>query len=291
MDSAAAGRLAILAGGGTLPLELAEAVRQGGRETAIIAIRGFADRPTRAAASAIIDIVDVKGLLDALDRLQCTAVVLAGTVSRPSGTVALGVFAALRNRAELAVVLKPLLEQGDDGLLRGVTAYLEGKGYAVLGSAELAPQLCATPGRIGAVEIGRDAADAIETGRRTLAALSPFDVGQAVVVRGRRVIAVEGPEGTDRMLKRVRSIGRRSLFRQPERGGVLVKMPKIGQDLRLDLPAIGPRTVAMAASAGLSGIAVAAGQTLVLDRRATITAADKAGIFLVGVAPWTVTPP
>lgn len=280
-------RIAILAGGGSLPLELAAALRASGADPAIICIRGFADRATRSASATTIDIVDVKGLLEALERLRCSSVVLAGTVSRPSGAVALGVFAALRNRAELAIILKPLLEQGDDGLLRGVASYLEGKGYTVLGSGELAPQLFAAAGRMGSVEIGREEADAIETGRRTLAALSPFDIGQAVVVRGRRVIAIEGPEGTDRMLKRVRAIGRRSMFRPPETGGVLVKMPKIGQDLRLDLPAIGPRTIARASAAGLAGIAVAAGQTLVLDRRATIAAADRAGLFLVGIAPWS----
>jgi len=115
--------------------------------------------------------------------------------------------------------------------------------------------------------------------------LSPYDIGQAAVVAGERVLAVEGPEGTDRMLARVRASGRTWSWRRAVGRGVLVKAPKAGQDLRVDLPAIGPRTVARAARAGLTGIAVASGRTLILDREETVRLCDRRGLFLLGVGP------
>jgi DUF1009 family protein len=108
-------------------------------------------------------------------------------------------------------------------------------------------------------------------------------MGQGVVVAGERIMAVEGPEGTDRMLARVQGRRRFWSFRRPDAVGVLVKMPKRGQDLRIDLPAIGPRTFVRAAKAGLRGVAVASGVTLILDREETVRTADRLGLFLLGV--------
>jgi DUF1009 family protein len=121
-----------------------------------------------------------------------------------------------------------------------------------------------------------------------LSALSDFDIGQATVVANRHVLAVEGPEGTDRMLRRVRRL-RQPWFgaRSRREGGVIVKAAKRGQDLRVDMPAIGPRTVVEAAHAGLSGLAIGTGSTIVLDQTETLATADKLGLFLVAVElPW-----
>lgn len=282
----AAEPIAIVAGGGTLPLELRDSLAAMGRPAVIITIRGFADRATRACGIGSVDIVDPKGLLRLLERASARELVLAGTVRRPSGAAVLGLFSAARNRAELKSIIDPLLASGDDGLLRGVVAFLEGKGHVVRGVTELAPHLLAPLGPMG---IGRPAAGAeaaIATGRALLDTLSTFDIGQAAVVRAGRVLGIEGPEGTDRMLMRVAALNRsRFGFLKAERpaGGVLIKRPKTGQDLRVDLPAIGPRTVERAKAAGLEGIAVAAGLTLVLERQRTIDAANAAGLFLLGV--------
>jgi DUF1009 family protein len=97
------------------------------------------------------------------------------------------------------------------------------------------------------------------------------------------VLAVEGPEGTDRMLARTRALGRRPFgFGRPLPATVLVKAPKAGQDLRVDLPAVGPRTVRNAARAGCVGLALEAGGTLVIDREATAAEADRLGLFVIG---------
>lgn len=137
--------------------------------------------------------------------------------------------------------------------------------------------------------MGRHAPDAaaqasIATGRALLRALSPYDVGQAAVVAAQRTLAVEGPEGTDRMLARARTLGRKPFGHgAPQPGTVLVKFAKAGQDLRVDLPTIGPRTVSAAQAAGCAGLALQAGFTLIIDRPATVATADRAGLFLIGL--------
>ena len=128
----------------------------------------------------------------------------------------------------------------------------------------------------------RDRAD-IARGLALLNATSPFDIGQAVVVADNQVLAVEGPEGTDQMLARVAELRRNGRIRTPAGTGVLVKAAKLGQDQRIDLPVIGPPTVEAAGAAGLAGIAVVAGSTIVAEPERIAAAADRAKIFVIGV--------
>ena len=129
---------------------------------------------------------------------------------------------------------------------------------------------------------GQDRAD-IARGLAFLDAISPFDVGQAVVVANNQVLAVEGPENTDQTLMWVADLRRAGRIRSPVGSGVLVKAPKLGQDRRIDLPAIGPPTVEKVAAAGLGGIAVAAGATWWRSPERLAAAAARAGIFVIGV--------
>jgi DUF1009 family protein len=152
----------------------------------------------------------------------------------------------------------------------------------VLPIAEVAPSLLAPEGQVGAVAVAADETGDLALGREVLGAVSRFDIGQAVVVIGGRVVALEAAEGTDAMLARVAALRRDGRVRAGKRRGVLVKMAKRGQDLRTDLPVIGADTVENAAAAGLAGIAVEAGRTLIAERPATVAAADRAGLFVVG---------
>ena len=128
----------------------------------------------------------------------------------------------------------------------------------------------------------RDRAD-IARGLALLNATSPFDIGQAVVVANNQVLAVEGPEGTDQMLARVAELRRDGRINTPIGAGVLVKAAKLGQDQRIDLPVIGPPTVEAAGAAGLAGVAVVAGSTIVAEPERIAAAADRAKIFVIGV--------
>ncbi|TDR93588.1 LpxI family protein [Enterovirga rhinocerotis] len=274
------GPIAILAGSGELPVRLADRLVETGRTVRILAFRGFCERRVKARADAVVNLLDLSRIIALLETWRPAAVTLAGGLTRPSAAALMGAYSAYRDREHVAAVIA----RGDDNLLRGAVELLESRGFALAGVRDLAPELLAEGGLYGAVVPDPAARLSIERGFRMLEALSPYDVGQAAVVSGERVVAIEGPEGTDRMLARVRSLTRGGLLRRRKsRGGVLVKGPKAGQDLRVDLPAIGPRTIVNASRAGLDGIAIAQGLTLVLDREATVAAADRAGLFLVGV--------
>lgn len=278
MDAARPGPVAILAGGGSLPGALAEALERRGRSVRIVAFRGFADRRLARRADAVADLLDVKRTLNLLAGWAPSEVALVGAVHRPRPAAVIGAFASFRNRGEIA----SLLQSGDDRLLTSVLRLLEEQGLTVAGIDRLAPELLAQEGIMGRVAPPAEGAGSIALGLDVLRQLSPFDIGQAAVVCGGRVAAIEGPEGTDAMLKRVRRLmGTRRLPRAV--GSVLVKTAKAGQDLRIDVPAIGPRTVGNAAAAGLAGIAIGVGQTLVIEPERTVAEADRRGLFLIGV--------
>jgi UDP-2,3-diacylglucosamine hydrolase len=172
---------------------------------------------------------------------------------------------------------------GDDRLLSGVAALLEKEGLRIIGAHEVAPEILVPQGALGRrLPSKRDEAD-IARALALIAALGPFDVGQAVVVAANNVLAVEAAEGTDRLLARVADLRRAGRIATPPGVGILVKAPKPDQDRRFDLPSIGPRTVENVAAAGLAGIAVAAGGTIIADAADVIAAADRANIFLFGV--------
>ncbi|MGV2979076.1 LpxI family protein [Camelimonas sp. ID_303_24] len=270
--------VAILAGGGSLPLALAEALRQRGRPVEILALRGFADRPTRRAAGAVRDLLDAQGVLDVLHGWRPGAVTMAGYVHRPGPLALLGAYSAFRNRD----LISRLAAAGDDGLLRGVVNLLEDQGFTVAGVHALAPELLAPTGVLG--ETPPLAAASVDIGFAVLASLSPYDVGQAVAVAGTRVCAVEGPEGTDAMISRVRKLWGSGRLPRSDQAPVLVKTAKAGQDLRIDMPVIGPRTVRCAAAAGFAGIAVGAGKTMIIDQAATVAEANRRNVFLIGTS-------
>ena len=273
------GPIAILAGSGRFPELLADNLRQAGRACRILAIRGFADASLRQHADAAADLLDVKRVLACLREWRPSAVTLAGGVHRPKPSAVFSAVSMLRNRRELA----ELMGRGDDQLLRGVVQLLEEQGHSVVGVHDLAPELLAAAGTLGAHRPDEEDLRAVRIGMNLLTDISSYDMGQGVVVAGERVIAVEGPEGTDRMLARVQGLRRSWSWTKPPPAGVLVKMPKSGQDLRVDLPAVGPRTFARAAKAGLRGVAVASGVTLILDREDAVRTADRLGLFLLGV--------
>ncbi len=182
--------------------------------------------------------------------------------------------------ASLAQILA-MMKGGDDSVLSRVVRFFEAKGLKVLGAHEVAPDLLAESGRLGAVALDSQSRGDAELGFAVRAVLGPLDAGQAVVVAGGKVLAIEGAEGTDAMLKRVAELRRDRA--DEARSGVLAKGPKPGQELRVDMPAVGPRTVELAAEASLAGVAVEAGAVLLLDRAEALEAADARGIAIEGL--------
>lgn len=280
----AAGPLAILAGGGTLPVEIAHHVLHTLRRPVhIIALEGEADETIAAFPHTWVNWGQVGRMVKAIRQHGCTRMVLAGTVRRPT-------LSALRPDLGLLLALPRLLRTmrgGDDSVLRRVVSFFESKGLTVVGLADMAPHLLASAGPLGTCLPSPEHHAAMARGLALLNTLGPFDVGQAVVATRDEVVAIEGAGGTDAMLAALAA--RRLDGSMSPRGqdGVLVKWPKPGQELRLDLPAAGPRTVELAKQAGLSGIAVQAGAAVFLERAAFRAAADAAGLFVVGMEPPT----
>jgi len=273
--------LAIVCGGGSLPYALADAAIRGGRRVVLVGLRDWAD-PKRLAAYPHHwwRMGQAKRLLRIAEAEGCRDIVFVGTLTRPSWWQTRPDFLALRYLPRIA----RLFRGGDDHLQSGMARIIEGLGFRLLTPLEVAPELAMPLGPLGScVPSARDRAD-MERGLALLAANSPFDIGQAVVIGDNQVLAVEGPEGTDRMLARVAELRATKRIRTPAGIGVLVKAPKIGQDHRLDLPSVGPSTIEGTVAARLSGIAVVANATLVADLAEVAAAADRAKIFVVGVS-------
>jgi UDP-2,3-diacylglucosamine hydrolase len=273
-------KLGIVAGAGDLPRRLVEACRAAGREVFVLALEGAADPATvEGVAHGWCRLGAAARGLSLLRNHRVTELVLAGGVPRPS-------LASLRPdwRAAKFFARIGYRALGDDSLLSAIVAELEREGFRVIGAdrlLEAAPfeSGLASPGVLGAVQPDAQANADIAHGAGIARALGALDIGQAVVVQQGLVLGVEAIEGTDALLRRCGGLRRAGL------GGVLVKLDKPGQEARTDLPTIGPQTVALAAEAGLRGIAVAAGATIILDRDKVIAAANCARLFLLGIPP------
>ncbi len=270
---AAGPKLAILAGGGTLPARIANAVRGQGREVFIVAFDGHTDPETVAGVPHVWSRFGAAGtILRRLHEEGVGEVVLAGPVKRPSFTELMPDWRTARFLARVGT-----RALGDDGLLRAVVREVEEDGFRVVGLHDLLKDLLTVIGPVGRLvpdaDAERDIARAVEVAR----AMGVLDVGQGAVVQQGIVLAVEAIEGTDAMLDRCAVLAR------PGPGGVLVKVKKPKQDRRIDLPTMGVTTVEKAAAAGLRGIAVEAGGSLLVDRPAVAEAADRLGLFVVGI--------
>jgi DUF1009 family protein len=277
--SSAEGPLALVCGGGSLPLAVADLVAARGRKVLLFPLRGaadpkdFADRPHHwvhlGQFGTVARIARANG---------CRDIICLGSVVRPSFWRLRPDFFTLKVLPQVAKAFRG----GDDHLLSSIGRVIERHGFRLLGAQEVAPEILVPQGALGRVQATeRDRAD-IALGFGYLRAAGPFDIGQAVVVADKRVLAVEAAEGTDQMLARVAQLRASGRIGTAKGVGVLVKAPKPNQDRRFDLPSIGPQTVEGVVRAGLAGIAVAAGETVVAEPGRLVAAADGGDIFVIG---------
>jgi len=272
--------LAILCGAGLFPLEVASEARRAGREPFLVGIVGATDSAIESYPHVWVRMGEVGKLFAALRARAVGELVMVGAIARPEFADLRLDWGAVRRAAGLA----QLFRRGDNGLLVGLAAIIEREGIRVVGAHDVAPRLLAPPGPFGArAPSTGDEAD-IALGARVIEALSSLDAGQGAVVAAGRVLAIEAAEGTDAMLGRVAEMRASGRLRFAGPAGVLVKAPKRKQDLRLDMPAIGPMTIERVAKAQLRGAAVAAGQVLVVERERLAREADAAGLFVAGFA-------
>jgi UDP-2,3-diacylglucosamine hydrolase len=271
------GPLAIICGGGGLPFAVADAARRQGRGVVLFALRGWAD-PGRIASYPHhwVRFGQLGLFCRTAQREGCREVVFIGSVVRPSVWQIWPDLAALRVMPRIIRMFRG----GDDHLMSRLMKIFEDHGFRPLGAHEVAPEILMPEGAVGRYQPSESQQGDIAVGLALLRAIGAFDVGQATIVADNHVLAVEAAEGTDEMLARVAELRRKGRIRTS--GGVLVKAPKPGQDRRVDLPTIGPQTIAGAARAGLAGIAVMAGEAIMAEPEKVAQAADRERIFIVG---------
>jgi UDP-2,3-diacylglucosamine hydrolase len=277
--AAATGKpLAIICGGGDFPIVLAQAAAEAGRVPFLVGVIGSADARIEAFPHLWVNLGEVGKFLAALRERGVVDVAMVGAIRRPE-------FGDLRFDLGAAKILPALASSfrgGDNTLLATVARLMETQGFKILAAHEVAPQLLTPRGAMARLSPSSQGLADARYGASLIAALSPFDVGQAVVVADGRVLAIEAAEGTDAMVARVGEMRASGKLRLKGRAGVLIKCPKNAQEMRVDLPAVGLQTIKAALEAQLEGVAIAAGKSLLIDRQACARAADDGGLFVYG---------
>jgi DUF1009 family protein len=274
-------RVAIAAGSGRLPIDIAEALDDAGHRPFVVLIEGEADPASSLSRHDhwSMPLEQIGHFVGKLRAHGVTHLVMAGGIARRPD------WRALRPSLGLLRIVPPVvksLARGDDNLLKALIRYFESEGFRIVGAHEILPDLLAARGVM--TQAAPSTADRADLHAAAVAAraIGALDIGQAAVAIGGRAVALEGVEGTDGLLARTRDLrsnGRIAGIRR----GVLVKCAKPGQELRADLPTIGPSTVAMAHAAGLAGIGVEAERSIILDQAAVIARADELGLFVIGL--------
>jgi hypothetical protein len=274
------GPLAVICGGGRLPPAVAEAAVKAGRDVLLFPIRGWADPAAIGAyRQHWVGFGDFGSFCRVARAEGCRDVVFIGSVVRPGILQLRPDFKTLRLLPRIARMFRG----GDDHLLRGLASMFEEQGFRLIGAHEVAPGILMPEGPLGTLLPKSCHQADIDKGLALLDAISPFDIGQAVVVENGRILAMEATEGTDAMLMRVAQLRANGQIAGASGHGVLVKAPKRDQSRSFDLPSIGPKTIESVALARLGGLAVAAGSSIVAEPERIGMAADRKNLFVVGV--------
>lgn len=270
----------LIAAGGVMPFAVADSLIARGIHPVLFALRGACDPvAVERFQHHWISLGQVGRAVKLFRAENCRDLLFIGTLIRPALSEIRLDWATIRIMGRVWAAFRG----GDDHLLSSIGRILEQDGFRMVGIKDAAPDLLMPEGCLCRAKPDALTLADIARGREVLHALSPFDIGQATIVIDGHVVGVEDIEGTDALLARVARLRGEGRIRAKAMRGVLVKAPKSGQDLRFDLPTIGPRTVEGAAAARLAGIASVAGNTIVVEAQTMIEAADAAGLFVTGL--------
>ena len=271
-------KLGLIAGGGDLPQAVAQRCDAEGRDLYVVRLEGFADPHLTRWPGDDFGMAQIGAILKALKRSGCAAVCLAGIVNRPD-------FKTLKPDLKGASLLPGIVAaaaKGDDALLRKILSVFEAEGFAVEGADDILGGETLPAGALGAVTPTAEQMSDLKKALHIAEKSGELDIGQGAVVCDGLVLAVEAQEGTDAMLDRVAALPADLRGRPGQARGALGKAPKPIQDLRVDMPVIGPRTLENAARAGLAGVGGVSGRLILIDRPAVIETADRLGLFVWG---------
>ena len=270
-------KLALISGGGALPVEVARYLKKTGRPYTVVRIEGLSDPELDTHPGHDLSLGDFAKLFQILATEQVKAVTMCGYVQRPD-------FDTMQkdHGAQHLQAIQSAGRGGDDSLLRQVAQVIVSQGYHIEGAHEANPDLLIGTGLQAGPDPSPEAMEDAQEAMRVAAAIGALDIGQAVVVAGRITLAVEAQEGTQNMLSRITSLNPSLRGTPNQRKGVLAKLAKPIQDMRLDMPTIGLQTVEDVASAGLCGIVARRHALLIVDKAAVYARAAELGIFIYG---------
>jgi UDP-2,3-diacylglucosamine hydrolase len=262
--------LGLIAGNGRFPFLVAAAGRRAGRRVVAVAIKEETDPALEGAVDEIhwVSLGQLGRCIEALKTGGVHEAVMAGQVKHRQ------IFAGIVPDLKMVAVLARLAVKSTDSLIGAVADALGREGIALLPSTALLQDQIATAGAMTRRRPSSDEMKDVEYGREVARALAGFDVGQTVVVKDRAAVAVEAMEGTDEAIRRAGRIA--------GPGCTVVKVAKPRQDVRFDVPVVGPGTVTAMREAGATVLALQAGATLLLDRADLLAEADRAQVTIWG---------
>lgn len=268
-------KLAIIAGGGDLPANIINTCREKGKPFFVITFKDQ-DKPTNFDSLAInetkeIGLGNVGAVIKELKDQHVEEIVLAGYIKKPS------LFNLDIDLTGMKILAKVAIHH-DDKLLNAIANELKSKGFILLGAHNLCPNLLIGNEVLSNIKIAKEKTDDIILGMKVAHEIGKLDIGQAVIVKDNVILGVEAVEGTDELIERC------SYLRgKQNKGGLLVKMSKPQQNLDLDMPSIGIKTIENLIKYNYDGLVVSAHSTIFLDKEKAIKLATKHGILLAGV--------
>lgn len=266
-------KLAIIAGHGELPKTLISACKKAKRSFVIVSLEGLSPALKVAGVETLkLRAERVDDLFKALHGAKVKRVVMAGGMKRPALSRLKPDMRGMKVISKLA-----LNGVGDDGLLKLLANEFSKEKIKIVAAQDIAPEILAPKGVLSKLKADKNMQADIARAKDVLKAMGKADVGQAVIVQEGHVIAIEAAEGTDALIKRSADLLKNG------KGGVLVKMAKPGQSKKMDLPTIGPQTISAAAKAGLKGVFVQAGSSIILDQAKAVQLANQHKLVLAGI--------
>lgn len=262
----------LIAGQGDLPTRLLSHFRESDIPAYVVAFEGQTPPETVASAPHIwVKLGTIAPILDYFKSNNVTHLILAGAIRRPSLSELSLDWTGTKLLTRIG--FKSL---GDDGLLSAIITYLEEQGFSIVGADDILSDLTTPPGVLTTAQPTPEDLTDVSRAIEVLHKLGEADVGQGVVIQQGLILGLEAIEGTSLLIERIAD------YKRPGRGGILVKMAKPNQNLRVDLPTIGPETVEKAIASGLVGIAVEATRSQILNKPETLKLANKHGLFVYG---------
>ncbi|MCG3126138.1 MAG: UDP-2,3-diacylglucosamine pyrophosphatase LpxI [Phycisphaerae bacterium] len=279
MPSAAGAPLGLIAGAGEFPRLVARGARVAGRRVCVLALRGSAEPDLHALADRFtwVGVARVGSWIRKLRRAGCREVIMAGRVRKAkmfAGPRWLQWLTYAPDLTSIRLWYFHMRDRRNDSLLGAIADELGRKGLTLIDSTSYCPEALAAEGVLGRTQPSRAVLDDVAFAWPLARQIAALDIGQALAVKEREIIAVEAIEGTDALIERSGQLCRAG-------GWTLVKLAKPKQDMRFDVPTVGPLTIENLHRQRAACLAVEAGRTLILEREKTIALADRYGVAVL----------